>query len=104
MKIILQHFDRSKFPPRTADEIGYEKTPQYLTMKTVPRRIKDIYRKANQSVKFILAICDPTLRAYSDHKHMLARMDIPHYEEKDKKIYVSSKYCIVKVLVHVRFK
>ena len=58
-------------------------------MKTVPRRIKDTYAKANQSVKFILTICDPTLRAYSDHKHMLAHWNNPHHEKKDEKIYVS---------------
>ena len=65
----LLFFSRSLMPVSRKNQITFEKTPKYFSLKVVPERIKEFYKEANASVKFVLSLCDPVSRAYSDYIH-----------------------------------
>ena len=59
----------------------YEKTPKYITISEVPSRIKEFYEKygfyQNQwkDLRFLVVLCNPADRAFSDFVHMMTALD-----------------------------
>ena len=45
-----------------------EKTPKYFVAGAVPQRIISTYRGSGIEPKFVLVLCDPVQRTYSDFK------------------------------------
>ena len=58
---------KDQSPLTYADEVTYEKTPDYFDRAFVPERIKQM----NQDVKIIAILCDPVRRAYSHFLHAI---------------------------------
>ena len=56
----------AKMPDSFADDIVFEKTPDYLFDKDVPAAIKEF----NPHTKIIVVLCDPVKRVFSDFLHM----------------------------------
>lgn len=68
-------------PLTNSSDITYEKTPGYFHTKEVPQRIKDTYARENvPTPKFVLVVCDPVQRAFSDFTH------IEYYKAKKKMV------------------
>lgn len=54
-------------PLTNRSDITFAKTPKYIVTKVVPQRIRDTYAKENtKTPKFVLVVCDPVQRAFSD--------------------------------------
>ena len=70
-KIVHNYRFRSQFPPSTSSQVTFEKTPKYFTRRIVPSRINQTYAEENQNIKFLLLLCDPTMRVFSDYSHDL---------------------------------
>ena len=63
----------------STDDIIFEKTPKYIAVESVPKRIKNFYEKIldynnennyYENLKFIVVLCNPVNRAWSDYNHV----------------------------------
>ena len=59
-------FLRSLMPNSTADQITFEKTPNYYRLPVVPDRIRNF----NRTIKLVYVTCDPVRRTLSDFFHI----------------------------------
>ena len=60
------YFLRSLMPNSTADQITFEKTPNYYRLPVVPDRIRNF----NRTIKLVYVTCDPVRRTLSDFFHI----------------------------------
>ena len=56
----------SEMPSAGPDTLVFEKTPDYMAVPIVPKRIFEI----KPDVKLIVATCDPVKRAFSNYLHL----------------------------------
>jgi len=68
MFILKRFLTRSMMPCTKESEITFEKTPNYLVTPSVPERILSTYKETGIKPKFILVLCDPAQRVFSDFK------------------------------------
>nr|XP_039251128.1 heparan sulfate glucosamine 3-O-sulfotransferase 6-like [Styela clava] len=61
---------RSLMPLSRKDEITMEKTPKYFVTEWVPERIHKFYASQSIRPKFILTLCNPIDRFYSEFVHV----------------------------------
>ena len=71
---------KSFFPYVTLSDTVFEKTPRYFTTDYVPERIKQVYKKFGngiekheENLKFLVILCNPSKRTFSDFKHTAGR-------------------------------
>ena len=80
---MLINFYKNLMPDVAADDFLFEKTPRYIAESDIPERIYNFYKNYStfqstkisndlQNLKFIVVLCDPSKRAYSDYVHTLA--------------------------------
>ena len=72
---------KDQSPLTYADEVTYEKTPDYFDRAFVPERIKQM----NQDVKIIAILCDPVRRAYSHFLHAIV-VQVSKFSPRDQKV------------------
>ena len=76
---------KSMFPNAGSNDYLFEKTPRYFSSDFVPARVKKIYEnygnsainhsENQESLKFVVILCDPAKRTYSDYVHTFSNLN-----------------------------
>lgn len=69
----------------TIKNVLFEKTPKYFPTNYVPGRIKELYTNYSKNssinhadyLKFLVILCNPAKRAYSDYIHNISELKFP---------------------------
>nr|XP_039251023.1 heparan sulfate glucosamine 3-O-sulfotransferase 4-like isoform X1 [Styela clava]XP_039251024.1 heparan sulfate glucosamine 3-O-sulfotransferase 4-like isoform X1 [Styela clava] len=71
-----REFYRSMMPITNENETTMEITPKYYVTEWVPGRIRKLYEENYKTLKFIVILCNPIDRLYSEYVHTKAASQV----------------------------